>query len=566
MPGRPCHRKGAYREDRPGWPGLRVLWGWGANNGEGAAMGQEQQEKVYRTELTPVSFLRRSAYVFPDKVAVVHGERRYTYGEFEERVNRLASRLREAGLQKGDRVAFLAPNIPPLLEAHFAVPAAGCVLVPVNTRLSSEEVGHILEHSGSKMLFVDAELEKLVEPLDTSGMETVRIDDTGEPGDPYEDYLAEGSAEAVPGVLEDEEETIAVNYTSGTTGKPKGAMYSHRGAYLNALGVATAMEMNSRSVYLWILPMFHCDGWCFPWGVTSMAATHVCLRKVEPERIWELFDAEGITHYCGAPTVQIGLVNHERAHRMGWEISTAIGGAPPSPTLLGQFEDLNIHPIHLYGLTETYGPTSICAWQEGWKDLPVEEKAEKLSRQGQAHVNSNIVRVVDEEMNDVPRDGETLGEIVTRGNTVMKGYLDNEEATAEAFEGGWYHSGDVAVWHPDGYVEIRDRSKDVIISGGENISSIEIEQAIDKHDAVLECAVVAIPDEKWGERPKAFVALKPGGEASEQEIIDFCKEHIARYKAPAAVEFGELPKTSTGKIQKFVLREKEWADQAKRVG
>jgi fatty-acyl-CoA synthase len=525
-------------------------------------MGQDHR-KVYRSELTPVSFLRRSAYVYPDKVAVVHGHRRYTYREFEERVNRLASGLREAGLGKGDRVAFLAPNIPPLLEAHFAVPAAGCVLVPINTRLSGEEVGFILEHSGSKLLFADAELEKLVADVE---IQTVRIDDTGEPGDPYEDFLAEGSPEASPMVLEDEEETIAINYTSGTTGKPKGAMYSHRGAYLNALGVATALEMNSRSAYLWILPMFHCDGWCFPWGVTSMAATHVCLRKVEPERIWELFDAEGITHYCAAPTVQIGLVNHDRAHTLGWEITTAIGGAPPSPTLLGQFEDLNIHPIHLYGLTETYGPTSICAWHEDWEDLPIEEKAEKLSRQGQAHVNSQIVRVVDEEMNDVPRDGETLGEIVTRGNTVMKGYLDNEEATEEAFKGGWYHSGDVAVWHPDGYVEIRDRSKDVIISGGENISSIEIEQAIDKHPSVLECAVVAIPDEKWGERPKAFVALKPDEEATEQEIIDFCKERLARYKAPAAVEFGELPKTSTGKVQKFVLREKEWEGQAKRVG
>ncbi len=529
-------------------------------------MGQERQEKVYRTELTPVSFLRRSAYVFPNKVAVVHGDRRYTYREFEERVNRLASRLRDAGLQKGDRVAFLAPNIPPLLEAHFAVPAAGYVLVPVNTRLSAEEIGYILEHSGSKMLFVDAELEKLVEPLDTSGIEIVRIDDTGASGDPYEDYLAEGSPDAIPSVLEDEEETIAINYTSGTTGKPKGAMYSYRGAYLNGLGVATALEMNSRSVYLWVLPMFHCDGWCFPWGVTSMAATHVCLRRVDSGKIWDLFDSERVTHYCGAPTVQIGLVNDERAHRMDWEITTAIGGAPPSPTLLGQFEDLNIHPIHLYGLTETYGPTSICAWQEEWKDLSLEEKAEMLSRQGQAHVNSHIVRVVDDDMKDVPRDGETLGEIVTRGNTVMKGYLDNEEATEEAFKGGWYHSGDVAAWHPDGYVEIRDRSKDVIISGGENISSIEIEQAIDKHQSVLESAVVAIPDEKWGERPKAFVALKPGKEATEQEIIDFCKERLARFKAPAAVEFGDLPKTSTGKVQKFVLRDKEWAGQAKRVG
>ncbi|CAA9446636.1 MAG: 3-methylmercaptopropionyl-CoA ligase of DmdB1 type [uncultured Rubrobacteraceae bacterium] len=527
---------------------------------------QEHQEKVYRDELTPVSFLRRSAHVFPEKVAVVHGDRRYTYREFEERVNRLASRLRDAGLQKGDRVAFLAPNIPPLLEAHFAVPASGCVLVPINTRLGSEEVGHILEHSGSKMLFVDAELEKLVEPLDTSGIEIVRIDDTGEPGDPYEDYLADGSPETLPSVLEDEEETIAINYTSGTTGKPKGAMYSHRGAYLNALGVATGIEMNSRSVYLWILPMFHCDGWCFPWGVTSMAATHVCLRKVEPDKIWDLLEAEGVTHYCAAPTVQIGMVNHEKAHRMQWEVATAIGGAPPSPTLLGQFQDLNIRPIHLYGLTETYGPATICAWHEDWDELSVEEQAGMLARQGQAHVISHLARVVDEEMNDVPRDGETLGEIVTRGNTVMKGYLNNEEATQEAFKGGWYHSGDVAVWHPDGYVEIRDRSKDVIISGGENISSIEIEQVVDKHPAVLECAVVAIPDEKWGERPKAFVALKEGKEATEQEIIDFCKERMARFKAPAAVEFGDLPKTSTGKVQKFVLRDKEWAGQAKRVG
>ncbi len=527
---------------------------------------QEHQEKVYRNELTPVSFLRRSAYVFPEKVAVVHGDRRYTYGEFEERVDRLASRLRDAGLQKGDRVAFLAPNIPPLLEAHFAVPAAGYILVPINTRLGSEEVGHILDHSGSKMLFVDAELEKLVEPLDVSGIEVVRIDDTGEPGDPYEDYLAGGAPEALPSVLEDEEETIAINYTSGTTGKPKGAMYSHRGAYLNALGVATGIEMNSRSVYLWILPMFHCDGWCFPWGVTSMAATHVCLRKVEPGRIWDLLEAERVTHYCAAPTVQIGMVNHEKAHRMDWEVTTAIGGAPPSPTLLGQFQDLNIRPIHLYGLTETYGPATICAWHEDWDELSTEEQADMLARQGQAHVISNLARVVDEEMSDVPRDGETLGEIVTRGNTVMKGYLNNEEATQEAFKGGWYHSGDVAVWHPDGYVEIRDRSKDVIISGGENISSIEIEQVVDKHPAVLECAVVAIPDEKWGERPKAFVALKEGKEATEQEIIDFCKERLARFKAPAAVEFGDLPKTSTGKVQKFVLRDKEWAGQAKRVG
>jgi fatty-acyl-CoA synthase len=527
----------------------------------------QQLDKVYRTELTPLSFLRRSAYVFGEKTAIVHGDRRYTYREFEERVHRLASRLRDAGLRKGDRVAFLVPNIPALLEAHFAVPAAGCALVPINTRLTAGEVAHIVQHSGARMLFVDAELQHLVESVDRARVEMVRIDDTGLPGDPYEDYLAAGSPEPQPLLLEDEEETIAVNYTSGTTGQPKGAMYSHRGAYLNALGVATALEMNSRSVYLWILPMFHCDGWCFPWGVTAMAGTHVCLRKVDSGRIWDLLEAERVTHYCAAPTVQIGLVNHDEARRMDWEVSTAIGGAPPSPTLLARFQSLNIRPIHLYGLTESYGPTSVCAWHEDWFDLPVEQQAQMLARQGQAHVTSHLVRVVDKHMNDVPRDAETLGEIVIRGNTVMKGYLDDEEATAEAFQGGWYHSGDVAAWHPDGYIEIRDRSKDVIISGGENISSIEIEQTVDQHPAVLEVAVVAIPDEKWGERPKAFVALRRGQTATEQEIIEFCKSRIARFKAPAAVEImDELPKTSTGKVQKFVLRDKEWAAHDKRVG
>ena len=531
-------------------------------------MEQEQQGKVYRSELTPVSFLRRNAYVFPDKVAIVHGDRRYTYQQFEERVNRLSSRLRDAGLQKHDRVAFLAPNIPQLLEAHFAVPDAGCVLVPLNTRLGSDEVGYILEHSGSKMLFVDAELEKLVEPLDTSRIEVIRIDDTGESGDPYENYLAEGSAEALPSVLEDEEETIAINYTSGTTGKPKGVMYSHRGAYLNALGVALALQMNSDSVFLWILPMFHCCGWCYTWGVTAIAGTHVCLRKVEPGRIWELFDFEGITHYCGAPTVQIPLVNHENAYELDHQVITAIGGSPAGPALLEKFQNLNIQPIHLYGLTETYGPDTICAWREEWNELSIEEKAKRLARQGQSHVTtSNIVRVVDENMNDVPRDGETMGEIVTRGNTVMKGYFEDEEETEKSFEGGWFHTEDIAVWHPDGYVEIRDRDKDVIISGGENISSVEVEQTIEKHPAVMEVGVVSTPDEQWGERPKAYVALKESEEATEEEIINFVKERIARFKAPAAVEFvDELPKTSTGKIQKFQLREQEWEGQERRVG
>jgi fatty-acyl-CoA synthase len=520
-------------------------------------------EKVYRSELTPVSFLRRSAYMFPEKTAVIYGERRYSYGEFEERVDRLSSRLRDAGLQKGDRVAFLCPNTPPMLEAHFAVPAAGLVLVAINTRLGKDEVSYIVGHSGAKMVFVDAELEKLL--ADVDGVETVRIDDTGEQGDPYEDYLAEGSPEPAPDVLEDEEETISINYTSGTTGRPKGVMYTHRGAYLSALGNAIEIGMGYETKYLWTLPMFHCNGWTFPWAVTAVSGTHVCLRKVEPPRIWELFEGEGITHYCAAPTVQIGIVNEEAAHRLETPVTAAIAGAAPSPTLLGGLIELNISPMHIYGLTETYGPMTTSGVHPEWEELEMDERARLMARQGQGYATADLVRVVDENMNDVERDGETMGEIVMHGNMVAKGYFENEEATEEAFEGGWYHSGDVAVWHPDGYVEIRDRDKDIIISGGENISTIEVEQVVSRHPAVMEAAVVAIPDEKWGERPKAFVVLKQGQEATEEEIIDFCKEHIARFKAPEAVEFTELPKTSTGKVQKFVLRDKEWKDREKQV-
>jgi fatty-acyl-CoA synthase len=521
-------------------------------------------EKVYRSELTPVSFLRRSAYMFPEKTAVVYGGRRYSYAEMEERVNRLASRLRHSGLGKDERVAFLCPNTPPMLEGSFAVPAAGLVLVAINTRLGRDEVTYIVEHCGAKMVFVDAELEHLLDDVDGE-VERVRIDDTGEPGDPYEDFLAEGSPEPVESALEDEEETISINYTSGTTGQPKGVMYTHRGAYLSALGNAIEVGMGYETRYLWTLPMFHCNGWTFPWAVTAVAATHVCLRKVEPTRIWELFEDEEITHYCAAPTVQIGIVNEEAAHPLERSVTAAIAGAPPSPTLLGGLLELNIRPMHIYGLTETYGPITTSGVHPEWEGLDMEERARLMARQGQGYCTADLVRVVDENMQDVERDGETMGEIVMHGNMVAKGYFDNEEATEEAFEGGWYHSGDVAVWHPDGYIEIRDRNKDIIISGGENISTIEVEQAVARHPAVMEAAVVAMPDEKWGERPKAFVVLKKGQEASEEEIIDFCKDHIARFKAPAAVEFGDLPKTSTGKVQKFVLRDKEWADREKQV-
>ena len=519
-------------------------------------------EKVYRSELTPIHFLRRSAYMFPEKTAVVYGDRRLSYRDLEERADRLASRLKDSGLQKGDRVAFLCPNTPPMLDAHFGVPLAGLVLVAINTRLGKDEVRYIVEHSGAKMVFADAELGHLLADVD---VETVRIDDTGEAGDPYEDFLAEGSPEPVESVLEDEEETISINYTSGTTGKPKGVMYTHRGAYLSALGNVIETGMGYGTKYLWTLPMFHCNGWTFPWAVTAAAATHVCLRKVEPPRIWELFEGEGITHYCAAPTVQIGIANDETAHPLDTPVTAAIAGAPPSPTLLSGLLKLNINPMHIYGLTETYGPLTTSGGHPEWEDLDMEERARLMSRQGQGYVTSDLVRVVDENMNDVPRDGETMGEIVMHGNMVAKGYFENEEATEEAFAGGWYHSGDVAVWHPDGYVEIRDRNKDIIISGGENISTIEVEQVVDQHPAVMEAAVVAIPDEKWGERPKAFVTLRKGQEATEQEIIDFCKERVARFKAPAAVEFGDLPKTSTGKVQKFVLRDKEWAGSEKKV-
>jgi fatty-acyl-CoA synthase len=520
--------------------------------------------KVYRTELTPLSFLRRSAYLFPEKTAVIYRDRRYTYKEFEERVNRLASRLREADLLKGDRVAFLCPNSPPMLEAHFAVPAAGNVLVSINTRLAKDEVKYIVEHSNSKVVFVDHDLEELLEDVNDT-VEVVRIENSGEEGEPYENYLAEGSPEPVESVLEDEEETISINYTSGTTGRPKGVMYTYRGAYICALGNIIEMGMNYETKYLWTLPMFHCNGWTLPWAVTAVAGTHVCLRKIEPGRIWEYFESEGITHYCAAPTVQIGIVNDDAAHRLETNVTAVVAAAPPSPTLLGRLTELNIRPLHVYGLTETYGPITTNAPRKEWEKLDPDEHARLLARQGQGYITADLVRVVDDEMNDVPLDGETMGEIVMRGNMVMKGYLDNEMATEAAFKGGWYHSGDIAVWHPDGRIEIRDRRKDVIISGGENISTIEVEQVVCRHPAVMEAAVVAIPDEKWGERPKAFATLKKGKEATEEEIIEFCEERIARFKAPAVVEFGELPKTSTGKVQKFVLREKEWVGYEQKI-
>jgi fatty-acyl-CoA synthase len=529
--------------------------------GPGAAAGT-----VFRSELNPVDFLYRAAYLYPDKVAVADGKRRYSYRELAERSWRLANALRSAGLAKGDRVAALLFNSPAMLEAHFGVPAAGGILVAVNNRLSGAEIGYILQHSGAKYLLLDTGLAAVAEASGLAGVTVIRCDDTGVPGDPYEEFLAGASPARPASWLEHEEETISINYTSGTTGRPKGVQYTYRGAYLNALNEVIVAGLGNDSAYLWTLPMFHCNGWCFPWAVTAVAARHVTMRAVDPELIWELIDGEGVTHYNGAPTVQLMVVNHPRAHRLERPVTAMVAAAPPSPTLLARMSELNFRIVHVYGLTETYGPITVCPEQEGWRELPVSQRAKYLARQGQAYPSSDLVRVVDEQMTDVPQDGQVMGEVIMRGNNVMSGYFNDEAATRTAFAGGWFHSGDLAVWHPDGNIELRDRGKDIIISGGENISSIEVEQAIAAHPAVLECAVIGIPHPYWGERPKAFVTLNEGGAAAPEEIIAFCRERLAHYKCPDSVEFGSLPKTSTGKTQKFVLRQREWADQDTKLG
>ena len=528
--------------------------------GPGAVPG-----KVFRSELNPVDFLHRAAYMYPEKIAVVDGERRYSYRDLAERSWRLANALRSAGLGKGDRVATLLFNSAAMLEAHFGVPAAGGILVAVNHRLSSAEVGYILQHSGARYLLLDTGLEALAAPLELAGVTVIRCAGTGRAGDPYEEFLAAASPVMPVSWLQHEEETISVNYTSGTTGRPKGVQYTYRGAYLNALNEVIVAGLGADSAYLWTLPMFHCNGWCFPWAVTAVAARHVTMRAVDPERVWDLIDGEGVTHYNGAPTVQLMIINHSRAHRLDRPVTAMVAAAPPSPTLLARMSELNLRIVHVYGLTETYGPITVCPEQEGWGELSVTQRAKYLARQGQAYISADLVRVVDGQMNDVAQDGTTIGEVIMRGNNVMSGYFNDEAATGKAFAGGWFHSGDLAVWHPDGNIELRDRGKDIIISGGENISSIEVEQAVCAHPAVLECAVVGIPHPHWGERPKAFVTLNEGATATPEEIIAFCRERLAHYKCPDAIAFGPLPKTSTGKIQKFVLRDREWTGQDKRI-
>lgn len=529
---------------------------------------------VCRSLLTPLTFLERSAAVYRDKPALVYGDLRRTYGEFSERIHACAAALRANGLEKGGRVAFLSPNTPAMLEAHFAVPLAGGVLVSINTRLAPQEISYIIEHSGASFLFVDTELCGAIRPL-LSGLKNVRhiveIDAGAASGEAlggrdYEAFLSSANSTHVARMLDDEMETITINYTSGTTGKPKGVMYSHRGAYLNALGASLEIGLTPDSVYLWTVPMFHCNGWCFTWGATALGATHVCLRKADPAEIWRLIACEGVTHFCAAPVVLIAMLNHPDApRRLSRPLTLFTGGAPPSPTLIERMNELGAQLIHIYGLTETYGPYTVCAQQRHWKELSATEQAKLKARQGVPFVMADGLRVVDHNMNDVPADAATVGEVVMRGNIVMKGYYNDPEATEQAFRGGWFHSGDLGVTHPDGYIELRDRSKDIIISGGENISSIEVEQVVYRHEAVLEVAVIGVPNEKWGETPKAFVTLKEGRSVTAQELIDFCRKQMAHFKCPTEIEFGVLPKTATGKIQKYVLRNKAWAGQEKRI-
>jgi fatty-acyl-CoA synthase len=538
---------------------------------------------VSNTALTPLSFLERSARVFPDKTAVIYGERRLTYRELAEEVTRVTHALRASDIQPGDRVAYLMPNLPEMLVAQFAVALAGAVLVSVNTRLSDEEIAYILNHSGAKVLLTDSAclpaVASAVQNVPTI-TEVVVFEDSeaGETSNPaavalvgarlvrYAEFTLRGSSDPLEWEVEDELAPISINYTSGTTGQPKGVVYTHRGAYLNCFGEIVHSCFDQDSVYLWTLPMFHANGWCTPWAVTGIGGTHVCLREVRGDAIWNLIREHRVTHLNGAPTVVTTIMNAPQAGRLDYSLLITTAGAPPSPTTILQMEQMGFRIVHVYGLTETYGPYSVCQSQPGWSSLEPQERATLQARQGVSMVQAERLRVVDETMKDVPNDSLTMGEIVLRGNNVMAGYYRDPEGTEEAFNGGWFHTGDLGVMHPDGYVELRDRAKDVVISGGENISTIEVEQALMSHPAVLEVAVIGVPDEKWGERPKAFVVLKDDYTVAEGELIDHVRIKIAHYKAPRNVDFlVELPKTSTGKIQKYALREPEWAGKTLRV-
>ena len=517
--------------------------------------------------LTPLSFLGRTALAHPDRTAVVYGDMKRNWRETAERCRRLGSALSRRGIGKNDTVAVMAPNIPEAFEATFGVPMAGAVLCALNIRLDAAAIAFQLRHSETRILLADREYAAVVKAalaqLEAPPL-VVDIVDPAVAGEPmgdltYEDLLAEGDP-AWPGVMPgDEWDAIALGYTSGTTGDPKGVVTHHRGAYLNALGNVVTWAMPHHPVYLWTLPMFHCNGWCFPWTVTAMAGTHVCLRRVAAREIYAAIADHGVTHLCGAPIVMSMLLNAPAGERRDFPqpVQMMTAASPPPAAVLEGMARLGIKVTHVYGLTEVYGPAVVCDWKPEWDTLPPEEQARLQSRQGLPYVVQEGLMVADPEtLVPVPPDGETLGEVFMRGNITMKGYLKNPSATAKAFAGGWFHTGDLGVIHPDGYIELKDRSKDIIISGGENISTIEVEGVLYRHPAVLEAAVVARPDERWGETPCAFVTLRPGAEATAEEIVAFCRRHLAHFKCPKTVVFGELPKTSTGKIQKFVLRDR----------
>lgn len=516
--------------------------------------------------LSPVSFLRRAAAVRPHQTAIVHGERRFNYAQFWQRSQQLGAALVALGVQPGDCVAIMAANTPEMLEAHNGVPLIGAVLNSLNIRLDAQTLAFILNHGEAKVLITDCEFApvikqalKLIErdivvididdPLADSGEKLGKMD--------YEAFLASASAVDCPSHVHDEWQAISLLYTSGTTGNPKGCVYHHRGAYLNALGNMTSMGVTYKSRYLWTLPMFHCDGWTFTWAVTAAMGTHVCLRRVDPALIFKLIEQEDVTHMCGAPIVLNMLANAPASiqRKASQNIEIATGGAAPPSSVIEAMENIGFNVTHLYGLTETYGPATVCIPQDDWPTLELQQRSGRMARQGVHYLTLENAAILDANMQPVPHDGETMGELMIRGNTVMKGYLKNAQASLNAFEGGWFHTGDLGVQHADGYIEIKDRAKDIIISGGENVSTLEVEEVLYRHPAVLEAAVVAKPDETWGETPCAFITLHETDTATEEQIIAYCKEHLAGFKVPKQVIFGPLPKTSTGKIQKFALRD-----------
>ena len=523
--------------------------------------------------LSPLRYLERAAYIYPNQDAIIHGHRHITWHETYQRCRQFASQLQNMGIGKNDTVSVLLPNVPAMIEAHFAIPMAGAVLNTLNTRLDAKTLAFMLNHAESKVLLVDPEFYELAqEALTMVEQEIFIIDVEDEQYEQcfkspigqieYEDWLANGNAEFEWHLPQDEWDAISLSYTSGTTGNPKGVVYHHRGAYINAASNIIACGMTPRATYLWTLPLFHCNGWCFAWTMAANGGTNICLRKIDPELIFSLIAKHKVDYFCGAPIVLSMLINLPKEQKIKFEhrVEVMVAGAAPPAAIIEGMRNIGINVTHVYGLTETYGPSALCASQAGWSDLSIQEQAQLHSRQGVPYPLQDGMKVLNPEtMQPVPNDGKTMGEIMFRGNIVMKGYLKNPEATAEAFAGGWFHTGDLAVSQPDGYAKITDRSKDVIISGGENISSLEVEEVLYQHPAVLTAAVVAKPDPRWQEVPCAFIELKQGMQATEEDIIAFCREHLARFKVPKDVVITEIPKTSTGKLQKFILR--EWAKE-----